>query len=502
MQSKTAKQDSNLQKPIPVALDLEEAVLGAVILQSSAIDIVYGFLRHNHFFSEDHQLIYSAVVGLHAGGQPTDMRSVIHRLRESGNLDKVGGHNKIVELTDKVSSAANIEHHARKLIEFSVKRDVITLSGKIQKDAYEDTSDAIEVLERYIADINAVRDRNFQPDKGDIIKSVWPTILIDQKPPEVPPLIKIGYTTIATPGNHSLLVGKKKSRKSLGVTLFLDMLFKQTDVKPEEVALFDTEQGEFRAWKYMDRIKRMTGHKINVFNLRGKGYKERKEIIEQTIKHWPHKLKFAVIDGIRDTVADINDAVECTEIITWLEHLTASTDIHIMNILHLNKTDGNARGHIGSELLNKAEVTIELEIDEKAGCTVVRCESSRDKPFNTFAFTHSEDDLPVMVMAPVKGMVVQNDDLRNRLHLIFEDGNLKYRVFATKISEYFNVGEKKARAMIAEWRRLGYVMKNGPDGHPTTEYKLLISEPDPVVKEVEYIADPVLPGGSQEDLPF
>jgi len=305
----------DITKPIPQDRNLEEAVVGAVILQQDAIGKIL-YLRQHHFFHEDLRLTYNACISMHAEGQPIDMKLLVHHLRESGSLEQVGGVGAIVEWTSKVSTAHNIEQHARVLMQLSAKREMIRLSASLQKEAYDEGSDISELFDRYIDDFAILRDRTFQMPKDQQIKLTWPTILINEKPKEVPPIIRIGLTPIATPGNHSLLVGKKKSRKSLGVTLMMNFLFEQAPIRPEEVALFDTEQGELRAWKYMDRIRRLTGHKINVFNLRGKGYKERKDIIEQTVLHWPHKLKFIVIDGIRDLVADINDAVECTEIIT------------------------------------------------------------------------------------------------------------------------------------------------------------------------------------------
>jgi len=144
----------------------------------------------------------------------------------------------------------------------------------------------------------------------------------------------------------------------------------------------------------------MTGFKVTILYLRGKSHTERKEIIEEAIKETKPKVVF--IDGIRDLISNINDPDQATELITWLERITLTHGVHIVNVLHQNKTDNNARGHIGSELLNKAEITIDLERDEKADCTLVKCESSRDIPFESFAFTHNDQGLPEIVGTPLK----------------------------------------------------------------------------------------------------
>lgn len=470
----------SLGKLPPQSLEIEETVLGGILSDKDAISKVSSFLRATQFYSEQHSIIYSAVLSMYSNSEPIDMRTVVMHLKKAGKLELVGGAYYIAELTGKLSSSANIEAHARILVELATKRDMIHIASKIHSDAYEDTSDFAELLQRSIDDLTYLQDKTTRTSPEIRIKSLWPSILIDKKPDEIPPLLRIGPTVVATPGNHSLLVGRKKSRKSLAVALFIDMVFKQNAIRPEEIALFDTEQGAFRAWKYMDRIRRLTKQKINVFDLRGKSFTERKEIIGETIKHWPTKLRFVVIDGIRDTVADINDAVECTEIVTWLEHLTASTNIHIMNILHLNKTDGNARGHLGSELLNKAEVTIEMELDEKAGCTLVKCESARDKPFETFAFTHSEDDLPVIVNTPIKGVVINEEDRRTRLCNMFDgrDDGVKHSELLILMKEYFDLGSSAAVKVIRQFRDLGYIAKMGKDRDPNTVYKLMIDKAD------------------------
>ncbi len=150
---------------------------------------------------------------------------------------------------------------------------------------------------------------------------------------------------------------------------------------------------------------------------------------------------------------------------------------HIINILHLNKGDSNPRGHIGTELLNKADCTIELELDEKAGCTDVRCESSREKPFSKFSFTHDLNDLPAVVTNNASGELISPDDRKARLKMVFEDDYMLTRKQLIKnIREHFGVGENKAGYLIQEFRRMEWIMKIGADHDPTTKFKLTIPE--------------------------
>jgi hypothetical protein len=303
----------------------------------------------------------------------------------------------------------------------------------------------------------------------------WKSYLITEEPEEVPPLISINGVPVCTPGNHSLIIGKKKSRK----TLFIVWLIKQLagDLS-NNVLISDTEQGKRHVWKTRDRIKRASGYNVHVLSLRGISPEDRRKVIETAAQEGI--IKLIVIDGIRDLLSNINDPDQCTELVTWIEWLTVTYGIHIINVLHQNKTDNNARGHIGTELLNKAEITIELELDEKANCTLVKCESSRDVPFESFAFTHDADGLPELVSVPHKGKAMTDFERKTRLGYVFEEGPLHRKELIAALKEHFEVGENKAGHLLAEFRRLGWIVKNGADHSPDTIYKLMVSTLKPI----------------------
>ena len=121
-----------LGKLPPQALDLEEAVLGALMLEKNALTAVIEFLRPEHFYTEQHKEIYQAITDLFKASEPVDMRTVVAQLRKNGRLEVVGGAYYIAELTSRVSSAANIEYHARIIIEMAIKRELIQISSQIQ----------------------------------------------------------------------------------------------------------------------------------------------------------------------------------------------------------------------------------------------------------------------------------------------------------------------------------------------------------------------------------
>src|SRR6476620_1647608 len=125
----------SLGKLPPQALDLEETVLGALMLEKSALNAVVEFLKPEHFYTEVHKEIYTAIIDLFKSSEPVDMRTVVNQLRKQGKLEIVGGAYYIAELTSKVSSAANIEYHARVIIEMAIKRDLIQIASQIHHDA-------------------------------------------------------------------------------------------------------------------------------------------------------------------------------------------------------------------------------------------------------------------------------------------------------------------------------------------------------------------------------
>src|SRR5690349_6785812 len=152
----------SLGKLPPQARDLEEAVLGALMLEKNALNAVVEFLKPEHFYADAHREIYQAIIDLFKASEPVDMRTVVNQLRKNAKLELVGGAYVIAELTAKVSSAANIEYHARVIIEMAIKRDLIQIASQIHHDAYEDTTDVFELLDRTEQSVFEISDSNLR----------------------------------------------------------------------------------------------------------------------------------------------------------------------------------------------------------------------------------------------------------------------------------------------------------------------------------------------------
>ena len=131
----------------PQAPELEEAVLGAIMVERDAYATVAGFLREQHFYKEIHQYIYHAITTLSSKQEPVDMHTVTEQLRKDGKIEQVGGPYYIALLTSKVSSAAHLEFHARIIVQKYLARELIRISSEIQTKAFDDRTDIDDLMQ-------------------------------------------------------------------------------------------------------------------------------------------------------------------------------------------------------------------------------------------------------------------------------------------------------------------------------------------------------------------
>lgn len=157
-----------LGKLPPQAIELEEAVLGALMLEKEALTAVVDMLQPESFYKEAHKAIYSAILDLFSESQPIDLLTVTNQLRKNGKLEIAGGAFFITELTSKVSSAANIEFHARIITEQAMKREMIRISGEVQKEAFEDTTDVFELLDKMEQSLFEISEKNIRKNYSDL----------------------------------------------------------------------------------------------------------------------------------------------------------------------------------------------------------------------------------------------------------------------------------------------------------------------------------------------
>ena len=164
---------SGLGKLPPQALDLEEAVLGALMLEKDALSAVIYILKPEVFYKDAHQKIFQSIQTLFTASSPVDILTVIAQLRQQGDLEMIGGAFYITELTNRVASAANIEFHARIISQKFIQRELIRISSDIINQSYEDTSDVFELLDYAEKNLFDIAQNNLRRDSrkmDDIIK--------------------------------------------------------------------------------------------------------------------------------------------------------------------------------------------------------------------------------------------------------------------------------------------------------------------------------------------
>lgn len=164
---------SGLGKLPPQALDLEEAVLGALMLEKDALSAVIDILKPEIFYKDAHQKIFRAIQTLFTASSPVDILTVSAQLRQQGELEMIGGAFYITELTNRVASAANIEYHARIISQKFIQRELIRISTDIINQSYEDTSDVFELLDFAEKNLFDIAQNNLRRDSrkmDDIVK--------------------------------------------------------------------------------------------------------------------------------------------------------------------------------------------------------------------------------------------------------------------------------------------------------------------------------------------
>lgn len=161
----------NMGKVIPQAVEVEEAVLGAILIDANAISIVVDSISPTMFYREANQLIYKTMFDLFAKSEPIDLLTVTNKLRRGKQLELVGGASYLAALTNRVSSSANIEYHARIVMEKFVLRELISVCGNISRDAYDDSKDVLELMDKAETDLFNIIQNNFKRDSKEL-KSV------------------------------------------------------------------------------------------------------------------------------------------------------------------------------------------------------------------------------------------------------------------------------------------------------------------------------------------
>jgi replicative DNA helicase len=241
-----------LGKIPPQAPDLEEAVLGAVMLEKDAILQIIDILKPESFYKEEHQKIFQAIVDLTSSNRAIDLLTVTEELRKKKQLDEVGGPVYITQLTSRVASAAHVEFHARIVAQKHIQRELIRVSSEIQGRAFDESTDVDDLLDFSEAELFNIAQGNIKKESQKVSVLIKEAILqIEEASKRADSLIGIpsGFTKLdrMTNGwqNSDLVI--VAARPSMGKTAFVLSMARNMAVEHNRsVAIFSLEMASLQ----------------------------------------------------------------------------------------------------------------------------------------------------------------------------------------------------------------------------------------------------------------
>src|SRR5512137_561255 len=361
----------DLGKVPPQAIDMEEAVLGAIMLEKEAVITILDILKPESFYKDAHQKIFKAISDLSLREFPVDLYTVTEELRAHDELESVGGPVYLTQLTSKVVSAANVDYHARIVAQKYIQRELIRVSTEIQNRSFDDSIDVTELLDFSENEL-------FQIAEGNIKREVSPiNMVIKEAIREIEEAGKREDALVGTPSGFTkldrLTSGWQKSeliiiagRPSMGKTAFaLSMASNMAIDHGKNVAIFSCEMSSIQLvnrliigetdipgdkirngrlteeeWKQLDnRIKKLVQAPIyiddtpaiSIFELRAKC----RRLMAQ------HKLDIAIVDYLQLMSGPENAGSreqEVSNISRSLKSIAKELNVPILALSQLNRS--------------------------------------------------------------------------------------------------------------------------------------------------------------------
>lgn len=324
--------------------------------------------------------------------------------------------------------------------------------------------------------LRAEDDSQDKPSPEELVRShVIPQGIEVPKPESI---FELSGIPVFTKKSISTLIGKAKSGKTTATAWMVAQCLNGGLT----VLWIDTEQGEYYGSRTQYWVLSIAGMdtcpNLTYMDLKTLKPPDRTNIIEEAIKMYTPDM--VVVDGIRDLVFDINDPEEATIVVGNMMRWAEEYDIHVLSILHQNKGNEHARGHLGAEMTNKSETVIKVDMDDDRN-VVCQPEFTRSEPFQPFAFARDSYGMPVLIDGYVGTVEVATGQRSVKPTDYTIEEHKEYLKVAFRGSEYLNrgdfesaiiasfglhgvsIGEKKARAFVGHYVLLELVKaeKNG-----------------------------------------
>lgn len=148
----------------PAAVDLEESIVGQIMVEKNALSKVIEFLKPDDFYDDRYKVIYEASIRLFQSSIPQDLKNISHELRKSDHFERIGGAMFVGGITMKYASAANIEYHGRVVKEMAIKRRLIEIAAKVSEQAYDYGSDVFELVNSAEQELFEISQQNAKRD--------------------------------------------------------------------------------------------------------------------------------------------------------------------------------------------------------------------------------------------------------------------------------------------------------------------------------------------------
>ena len=238
---------SDYGKMPPQAVDLEEAILGSLMLEKDAFITVSDFLKPDCFYKEAHQKIYRGIQNLSLNNEPVDILTVSEEMKRLGELEEIGGYYYLAQLTSKVASAAHIEFHARIIVQKYIQRELIRVCTDIQNKAYDDATDVADLVDMAQKQVFEIAEGNIKKETTAInalIDEAIKGIEIAGNRPDGLSGVPSGFTALdeVTSGWQPSDLVIIAARPSMGKTAFVLSMTRNMAVNHNQpIALFSLE---------------------------------------------------------------------------------------------------------------------------------------------------------------------------------------------------------------------------------------------------------------------
>ncbi len=354
---------------VPRAVEIEAAVLGALMLEKDAFSLVCDLLKPESFYEPRHAVIYTAIQSLGLAEEPIDMITVTNRLRSNGELEKVGGAGFVASLTVNVASAAHIEYHARIVAQKYLARELIAFASNVENGAFDESNDIDDLLQEAEGRLFEISQRNLKRDVTQIDPLLTRAIDLMQ----IASKRDSGISGLGTGfyGLDKLTSGWQNSdliiiaaRPAMGKTAFVLSMALNIAIQNNPVAVFSLEMSNQQLvnrlisnaceisgdkiksghlsdleWnQLLNRIQRLNGLPLYVDDTSGLSMMELRTKARRLVRE--HGIRLIVIDYLQLMTAGIklgSREQEVSTISRSLKQLAKELDIPVIALSQLNR---------------------------------------------------------------------------------------------------------------------------------------------------------------------